>query len=267
MAEKLVIAKTVQEACEAKNSASAFLAGGTETERLGSAVNAETLILLKHVPGLDGIEDTDAFLRIGALCTFQRALEDSRVPDYLKTAFKFMASRTKRNMATVGGNIAALRCDSYLIPTLIAAGAKVEILDASGEKSIAALDYYAENRKRYADALITALLLSHDPVTVLSRRYANTAESHACLTISAGKNRNGFAVSAAIKNAGVFSLRELAEKMETGEALPEEEILGWCRSWTGAKISDDMFGSEAYKRYLLGVTIAQMAESLRGENK
>jgi len=267
MAEKLIIAKTAEEALQAKNATSAFLAGGTETERLGSLVHADTLILLKHIPDLNRIENKDGYFRIGAMCTFEEVLEAGPVPDYLKTALRFMASRTKRNMATIGGNISIFRSDSYLIATLIAAGAKLEIANASCAGNIVSVEEYGKDRKKYQDSLITALLLSQEPVTVFSKRYANTAESHAYLTVSMGKRGGKYKIGAAIKNSGVFSLTELAREMENDPSLSENTILDWCKSWSGAEIKDDMFGSEAYKRYLLGVTVAKMSSDMRGGDR
>jgi len=264
MARQLIMAKTAAEAAEAKNAASAFLAGGTETERLGSLVHADTLILLKNIPGLDEIGDSGEFLKIGSMCTFEKALESDLVPDYLKTALGFMASRTKRNMATIGGNISIFRCDSYLMPTLIAAGAKLELLDASGSRNIVCAERYAEEREKYRDCLITALLLTKADVRVFSRRYANTAESHACLTASMGRCGDQIRIGAAIKDSGIFVLKELAEMMEKDPSLAEDGIMSWCRSWNGAVIRDDMFGSEAYKRYLLGVTLSDMYHCIQG---
>jgi len=264
MSRQLIMAATAAEAAEAKNAASAFLAGGTETERLGSLVHADTLIFLKNIPGLGEIEDSGEFLKIGSICTFEKAMESSLVPDYLKTALAFMGSRTKRNMATVGGNISIFRCDSYIVPTLIAAGAKLELLDASGGRDIVCMERYAEEREKYKDCLITALLLTKEPVTVISKRYANTAESHACLTVSMGKCGSRLRIGAAVKNSGIFTLKELAAKMEQNSSLAEDDIMAWCRSWNGAVIHDDMFGSEAYKRYLLGVTLTDMYHCIQG---
>lgn len=263
MADKLIIAETAAEALEAKNGSSAFFAGGTEIERLHSFVHADTLILLKKIPGLDTIEEKDGCLRIGAMCTFEKALQDALVPEYLKTALSFMASRTKRNMATIGGNISITRCDSYLLPTLMAAGARVELLEKTGKTEIAEITAYAENRDSYDDALIAALILPYRDVRVVSKRFANTAESHACLTLALGNPAGRTAIGAAVKNAGLFSLEELAGKMDAA-SLSEEEIMEWCRSWSGAEIKDDMFGSAAYKRYLLGVTLTDLYRTVRG---
>ena len=47
MASKLLMAKSPAEAVSAKNAQAAFLAGGTEVNRLGTSVDAEMLISLK----------------------------------------------------------------------------------------------------------------------------------------------------------------------------------------------------------------------------
>ena len=134
MAMKLLMAKSPEEAIGFKTAAAAFLAGGTEVNRLGSdaAAKAETLISLKRCAGMDRIETDGENVRIGAMCTFQQLIESDKIPAYLKEAAYFMASRTKRNMATIGGNIAALRDDSYLIPVLSAAGAVLELAGTGG---------------------------------------------------------------------------------------------------------------------------------------
>ena len=110
MATQLLMAKSPEEAIGAKNATAVFIAGGTELNRLGTdaATAADTLISLKKCAGLNEIKDAGDKVCIGAMCTFQQIAESEKVPAYLKEAAHFMASRTKRNMATIGGNIAAL---------------------------------------------------------------------------------------------------------------------------------------------------------------
>ena len=263
MAEKLIIAMTAEEAVSAKNPSSAFLAGGTEIERLGSLVEADTLILMKHVPGLSTVEDAGDSLRIGALCTFQKALEDSSVPDYFREALSFMASRTKRNMATVGGNISLCRCDSYLMPTLMAAGASLELLDKDGMKSTIPVSGFCKARKDYDGSLILAVLLPKDSGRVLSRRYANTAQSHAVLTVSMSARDGVFTAAAGIKHTGLFLLKDLFLKTADGSPMTEEDFRNYAGDFR-ADIPDDIFGSPAYKRYLLGETLFMLYSKLQG---
>ena len=99
MAEKLVIASSANEAAALKNSKSAFLAGGTEDNRLNSTVDAKTLISIGRIAELDGITKKDGSIRIGAMTTFQEMLDSSLVPDYLKEACRRNPQEAKTVLA------------------------------------------------------------------------------------------------------------------------------------------------------------------------
>ena len=247
MDRELMTVSSVQEALERKDSCSAFFAGGTEICRLNSSVSAGRLILLPKDPSLTSVSTEQGRVRIGALVTFTGALKEQAVPDYLKEALHFCGSFQKRNMATVGGNIAAWRCDSYLIPTLLAAGAELELASKDGQCVMTLADY-AKERANLQDALITAVLVPA-AADVLSKRYANTVESHAYLTIAMGREGDQYRIGLAVKGSGIF--------------MPD--ILSWSITWKQADVKDDIYGSEAYKKYLTGVTLDDMYEKLSGE--
>ena len=129
MSRELCAAASASEAVIMRDDSSAYLAGGTELLRSGTERSADRLIMLKNIPDLKGVAGgTQQVVRIGSMTTFQEALGSELVPVYLKEALRYMASRTKRNMATIGGNVALMRDDSYLAATLIAAHAKLELL-------------------------------------------------------------------------------------------------------------------------------------------
>ncbi len=272
MAEKLIIAQSIEEAVSLKDSSSLFLAGGTEINRLNSPCQAETLVSIGRI-GMDSIEETEAeidcckgpkkgrFIRVGAMCTFQELVDSLSVPDYLREACLFMSSRTKRNMATIGGNIASARDDSYLLSTLIAAGAAVE-LESKGKKHVYGVCRYLKEKKDYPDSLITAVLLPKKEISVCSKRYANTAASHAYVTVSVSYSDGKYRIGAAVKNAGVKRLIEI-EDLVNVRFVSEEEI----SKAVDLEIKDDMFGSEKYKRYLLGVTIFDLMKKANGGKK
>ena len=247
MAETLIFAGSVEEALAAKNGASAFLAGGTEINRLRSSVTAEKLISIKKLPALRGIAEEDGFIRIGAATTFQEAVDSPLVPGYFKEACRLMASRTKRNMATVGGNIALLRDDSYILPCLIAAKATL-VWMAEGKKEEGCPCCFMKAGKT-KDALLLYILLAPERRVYL-KRYANTAMSCSVMNLAYGFDKDGgnVAIGAAFKNAGLMKLAE-AEKL----AAPEDAAAYGKEAPVAFK--DDMYGSAAYKRYLLGATI------------
>lgn len=261
MAEKLIIARSVAEAMEAKGADSVYMAGGTEINRLGSSVNAETLISIKKLDELRFVRTEGGKVWIGATTTFQEAIDSPETPAYFKDACAFMASRTKRNMATIGGNIASLRDDSYIVPCLIAAKATVVYLLAGKEESGCICCYMSKAQKgELKDALIIKIGLDPERI-VLSKRYANTAMSHSRLNISYGYNTIGkdVSVGAAIKNAGLYKL-EAVENLGN-----EQEVIDWARNVKELKINTDMYGSEEYKRYLLGATIAKFIQDSHKE--
>jgi len=265
MATQLLMAKSPEEAVGAKNASSVFLAGGTEVNRLGSdaAAAAETLISLKQCAGLNEIEDAGDMVRIGAMCTFQQIVESEKIPAYLREAALFMASRTKRNMATIGGNIAAMRDDSYLLPVLYAVHAGLEVLRSGGAGSMP-IDAYIEAEEAEKDMLITAVCVPKD-IKVVSKRYANTAQSHAVLTMSAALTEDGMSLKGAVKNVGLLHFCDIEDKFRNDPDTCEEEIIEMVRVCTGLHTADDMFGSDAYKRYLIGVTAFDLHRKLMGK--
>ena len=149
-------------------------------------------------------------------------------------------SRTKRNMATIGGNVALRRTDSYLYATLLACHAKLDLMCKDGAVIRKCTKCYLENYKDYADMLIVSVLVPTKAV-VFSKRYANTVQSHAVLTVSVGlaEGKMRYAVAAKDTYLGL---------------LPENELV----------FKDDIYGSAEYKKYLLSVTIADLDKKVRG---
>ena len=263
MANKLLMAKSPEEAIGAKTARDAFLAGGTEVNRLGSeaADKADTLISLKKCEGLKGIREDAGCVCIGAMTSFQELVESGKTPEWLKEAALFMASRTKRNMATIGGNIAAKRDDSYLIPALSAAEAEIGFIGRDGNKGSIGIKEYTGGKH---DVLITSVTVPKD-IKLVSKRYANTAQSHAVLTMSAAMSGEDIRLNGAVKNAGLLHFCDLEEKFRKEPDVSEEDIIEMVRTCTGLETADDMFGSDAYKRYLIAVTAFDLHRRLMGK--
>lgn len=272
MERNVIIASTLEEAVGCKTPDAAFYAGGTEIGRLGSPVDAKTLILLKKIPELYGIRVTGdpetenpsgSWLRIGAMCSFQEILDCDAAPAWLKTAVRYLASLPRRFKATIGGNIASWRSDSYLIPTLLAAGAKLEIAGMEGGEDpdkngngavpgrrILALKDYMEEREQLGNWLITAVYADlSDDLKVLSEHFSNTAQSHAYLSLAMGKKGEDYRIGMAVAGCGIYA----------------PGILSWSRAWKEAGVRDDLYGSEEYKRYLAGITLDEFYERLNQE--
>lgn len=255
MVENITVAKTVEEALSSIGKGFSPLAGGTEVNRLGSFETERNYVSLKKIADLKIIEKCAAggplagFVRIGAMATFQEAVESPSVPDYIKKACLSMSSPQRRNMATLAGNLASARDDSYIIPALLASGAEVCILGADGKESRIPVSEYlfgSVGRDKIDGGLISAILV-REKASVVQKRFSNTAGSHAYLTMAAGSAEpaghsnsrsggasGGVASALCLKNTGIYFFPD--------SVLP------------GAEPKDDFFGSAEYKKYLVDVT-------------
>lgn len=242
-----------------------FLAGGTEINRLGSSLLAEKVISIRHI-GCDKIEEADGVIRIGSCVTFQRLIDSPLVPCWLKDAAKYCNSRTKRNMATIGGNLAIGRDDSYLMPALLAAKARLLTagLTEEGvytEDELPIREYHAF-QDHFSGTLILAVVLNKPDRFVATRRFSRTAQSHAAVTVGFGSSRNeagnpsDVRIYAAVKGSGIQRFADIENSIE-GDAYNSPEDVQFAVSAI-TKAVDDLAGSAAYKRYLAGVAVSDL---------
>lgn len=192
-----------------------FLSGGTEILRLNTGVDKNSP-LIDILPLLsDEIRKEGDSVLIGASATFALLLSFPVVPDYLKEALCYMPSPQLRNQATIGGNIASWRDDSFLIPTLSASGAELTVVSSDGEKERMSIKDYGLKRGLILSVSIPA------SAEVRNFRESLTSHSHAVVTASFGEGE-----CYAVKGSGIFF------------------------SYDELKFNDDMFGSASYKSYL-----------------
>ncbi len=273
MADSFIIANSPLEAATAKTAGAVFLAGGTEINRLGAVVKADSYISIRKMPQLRQVTDDQGIIRMGAACTFQELIDSELVPDYFKEALRFMASRTRRNMATIGGNIALRRDDSFIIPTLIAANASLTLfyIDDGVAKvcDISVSDYVARDFSgcdddaralyesiNFDNSLIIDIAIPSD-ARIISIRNANTAQSHARLTFAMARTDCGYSIGMGMKNVGIHRMDKLAGLLSSSSQLAEDEILDFVRGCDCLTLEDDrLYGSADYRRYLLGITAA-----------
>ena len=263
MAEKLIIAKTAEEAVRAKTKENIYMAGGTEVMRLGSAVKGDSYVSIRKVPYQHEIKSEGGSVIIGAACSSQDLVDSEIVPDYLKEAALFMASRTRRNMSTIGGNISVARDDSFLLPTLIVADANLKLKDRDSEVIVPVTEYISDKDK-YSDKLITEVIVPSDGISVKSVRSSNTAQSHARLTAALALKDGKYKAAAAIKKSGIYKFAKLTQAMEAGSPS-EDDIVELVKADSSIKLEDDLlYGGADYRRYLIGIHFALMYEELKG---
>lgn len=270
MITEFIRATSAEEALSASQQdiqATAFLAGGTEIQRLGSSVRCSRVVSLKNL-GLDKISSEQKIVHIGATATYEQVLQSDVIPPYLKESVRFCGSMTRRSMATIGGNIALSRDDSYLLPTLIAAKARLVLADIANdgsytEENIPIREYHSF-REHFYGSLILGIVLNKPGRFVASARFARTMQSPAAITIAFGADISSGSphdvrICAAVKGTGIVRLVEVESGVTDGHYQRPED----AATQAGSDIAfiDDITGSAAYKRYILGTAVSELYRS------
>ena len=218
--------KTALEAVELRKDnadTAVYLAGGTDDLRLGGAAEGKDLI---DVNGLDEKYDTitekDGKVWIGSRCTLQQVVESELVPAFIREAAGFCASFARRNSATIGGNVALRRQDSYMAAALTAADAVLDTVTPHGEERKPIGEYLQCTCKRF----IRYIVVDKDR-TGWVKRFGNTSASHA--TLIAAESNGIYALSVSGTPFTYGSTADLAKDM----------------TFVG-----DVTGSAEYKKYL-----------------
>jgi putative selenate reductase FAD-binding subunit len=241
-----------------------FLAGGTDINRLNSQSIYETVIDMSSAC-LKEIHKTDLGLEIGACVTFEKALEYPSIPAFLRKALRYAGSRTLRNMATIGGNVALQRSDSYLLPVLIAAKARLITVDLSenGEliEDSVPIREYIEHRDMFHHTLIKRICLDKPARFADSERFCKSIQAPPSLVIGFGadysehkKILNNLRLVIGTAPYGIYRLLNVEEAVNQGAIQTAVELEKAVADETKAK--SDFTGSASYKKYLAGTAAA-----------
>jgi aerobic carbon-monoxide dehydrogenase medium subunit len=148
---------------------SAILAGGTAlnpslTDAPGRTTAAVEVIDLQQA-GLSGISVHGAALTIGATTTLADVFMSTHVTEGLRDLARRELPSTLRSLATVGGTIAERHSESEFTAGLLALGATVEMLDASGARRASLADVLSD-ADSLAGAIITSIAFPAGGMTV-----------------------------------------------------------------------------------------------------
>jgi putative selenate reductase FAD-binding subunit len=251
---------TVQEALKARAvPGSAFLGGGTW---LNSRRREEplTLISLEKL-GLDFIQADRKRCAVGAAATFQQIADHPDLPHALKSAVRLTASRTLRNMVTVGGEVALHPADSALVALLLVMEAEVSL--AGRKKPVPIEDFLSNGR----GALVLSVTIPEPerPAAVLA--LSRTSHSPRSLVVAAGATTlrsavRGLRIVASDCQGAPARLLRLEASLE-GRPLPSrpeiEQALG--EEFSPAP---DIHASSRYKKYMARIMAADALLAMAG---
>ena len=207
---------------------SAYLAGGTEIMRLGSSISSETALIDVSKLPLSGIREDEGAVVIGALTTLEEIRTSELVPDFIREAAAAAASLQLRNAATIGGNFALRRSDSFMIPALLSAQADVTIMCTKGLRRKSAAEYFGKTECR---ALLMSFIIEKGRNGIY-RRIGRSSHSHAAVSGAVSNGYYAYAVSG------------------SGIAFGDKKDI-----WNEIDFRDDLTGSADYKRYLASVLL------------
>jgi carbon-monoxide dehydrogenase medium subunit len=239
------------------------MAGGTALVVLmkQSLLDAEHLVSLERIPGLDAIRTEGDTLRIGALARHYD-VETSPVvhgfAPFLCELYHRVATVRIRSMATVGGGLAHADPAQDPPPGLIALDASVRLRSQNGERVVPVADLfsdYYETVIRPGEILIDVIVPRPAPAAKFAylKFLPRTEDDYATVAVAAraevedGVCRN---LRVALAAAGPTPIRARAvEKGLEGEAVTPAAIRNAAEAVAGeVDPLDDFRGSSGYKR-------------------
>jgi putative selenate reductase FAD-binding subunit len=285
MVEQFHKPATVQEALNLKKrlrDRAEFLAGGTMANAMDCPLHPEHWISLASLK-LDRIELKRGELIIGACCTLQQVIDDARTPEPLRAATAQIVSRNVRNMATVGGHVAANLPHSDLIPMLLALDAKVVLPGPRTVKTVSVLEFLAVGDPHGVLSGVTARTKSGQS-RLITKVIIPRADRHrlaACAHVRASANARSLlsaAVSLTLTDLGVqdpiialggiarhVGRLSAAEMALEGKPLPPiDQLEAMIRRSVGPRSTP--FASAPYIQHQAGVVVAlAIQKALRPE--
>ncbi len=220
--------KTAMEATKLRHEIenSAYLAGGTEDLRLGSSVSSDAELIDINALSLNDIFIKDDRLYIGACATLEDVVTSDIIPSFIREAASFCTSYERRNAATIGGNVATRREDSYMTAALVASECHVILECHKGEKEKSLVEYL---EKKHCKGLLKYFIIDKSRQGWV-KRIARSSSSHS--TLIASHSASVYALSASGSHFEFGDTPDLYKKME---------------------FKDDLTGSAEYKKYLASV--------------
>ncbi|HKC90380.1 MAG TPA: FAD binding domain-containing protein [Candidatus Limnocylindria bacterium] len=226
-----------------------------------------------HVVAIDRVDELkdhsrNGHVRMGALMTYTRMLENDVGSPALVEAARTIGSPQIRNAATIGGNLGTCSPAGDTLPVLAALGATVVLRSKSGERRVTFADFMTGPKKsvRRPDELIVAAEWD-DAGAAQTYMFAATRNAMAisiaglALVVDRARRRVGVGLG----SCGPTIIRATeAERFATG--IFEET--GWERATRpsdaaakefgrlaagAAKPIDDVRGTAAYRRHVLAV--------------
>jgi putative selenate reductase FAD-binding subunit len=258
MVKEILKPRSIREAVGMGSRAGAAYLGGGTWLNARHAPAPSLLVSLENL-GLSSIVGDASLCEMGAMATFQQARDDARVPEAVRAALSFTASRILRNMATIGGELGFKPEDSALIPVLIALEAEVRL---AGKRKPVAVEEYVRDRGK--GLVLSVLIKNASRRACLVDRLSRTSHAPRSLVIamSAILTPDSIRDARAVASDCRGSLQRLAgvEALAGRPLAPKHEIEDAVRAEFSPRA--DIHASAPYKKYMAGVMASDLLHAL-----
>lgn len=225
-----------------------------------------TLIDIGRIGELRGITANGNGTRIGALTTHALVATSTALPQALTEAASWIGDPAVRNRGTVGGNIAHADPASDLPTVLTALGATINVIGTSGERSVAAQDFFLglfETALQEGELVSSIDVPSGGGGSAYAKLF-NPASRYAVVGCAVQLQvENGVCSAASVAIGGLTSHATKATAVEAaliGKALTEANINA-ASALIGSDLGDDVMGdihaSETYRRSVAPIYVAR----------
>jgi len=288
MWERYLTPATLDEAVEAlgRHAGRARLVAGAtdlllELER-GQRPGIDTLIDVSRLPGLDRIDLTeDGWIRLGPLVTHNHVAGSPLIQERalaLARACWEVGAPQIRNRATVAGNVITASPANDSIPPLMALEAVVTLRSAAaGERRVPLAEFYTGGRQTVMrpDEMLTEIAFPAPPPATRSaflklalRRVQAISVVNAAVVLTLDGRRVVRASIALGSVAPTIIRAPQAEAFLVGQALTPEGAQRAGEIAAGeARPIDDLRGSAAYRREMVGVCVRRALRSIADGNE
>lgn len=240
----------------------------------------QVLIDIGRIKDLAYIREEGGQIRIGAMTTHYQLESSDRLREIcplLPECAAQIGDVQVRNKGTIGGSLAHSDPAGDWPAAIIAMGAEIVAVSASGERTIKATDFFV-------DMLTTALepgeILREIRIATPSGRFgqcymkvAQPASGFAVVgvAVNLSLDADGMCRSAGVGITGVASKVYRASGVEqaiTGSALDERSVAAAVAHATdGVSVNGDLYASEAYRRHLAQVYTRRAIEAAAARAK
>jgi carbon-monoxide dehydrogenase medium subunit len=239
------------------------------------------VIGLRRIASLGGITRAGGGLTIGATVTHRAIERSDDVGGYcpaLTRTFASVATVRVRNQATLGGNLAHADPAQDPPPMLIALGAEVVAMSATGERTIPLDDLFVDvfTTSLRADEILTAVrfpALAPGTRATYLKFLPQTADDYATVSVAAALRLAGDGTVADVRVAlgacGPTPVRARSVEAALKGLRPDATRIADAARRVDADIApfDDVRGSSAYKRDMARVWTERALSELVGRRR